>query len=183
MLRGAGIAFTVSPVRLDEAALRDALAGEGAGPHDIADALAEMKALRAAARRPDALCLGADQILSVGTDCLGKPGTPDEAMAQLSRLSGNTHVLHSALVAVEDSVPVWRHVGTARITFHPLSDGEIASYVARTWDQIRHSVGGYLIEGEGVRLMSRIEGDHFTIMGLPLLPLLTWLRVRGDITA
>lgn len=183
MLRAAGLSPQVLPARIDEEAIRAALQAEGAGPRDLADALAEMKARKLSDKHPGALVLGADQVLELKGEVFAKPETPDAARAQLRALSGKTHRLLSAAVVYRAGKPEWRHVGEARLTMHDLTGGEIDSYVTRNWDSIRHSVGCYQIEKEGVRLMSRIEGDHFTILGLPLIPLLSWLRLRGEMPA
>ncbi|MEI4471903.1 Maf family protein [Frigidibacter sp. MR17.24] len=181
MVAAAGLTADLAPARIDEEAVRQALAAEGASPRDQADALAEMKARKISDRVPGALVLGADQILDLDGQVFAKPETAEAARAQLARLSGKTHRLHSAAVVYRDGEPLWRHVGTARLTLNTLSERFIDGYVFRNWDDIRHTVGGYMIEKEGVRLMARIEGDHFTILGLPLLPLLNWLRVTGEI--
>lgn len=181
MLRAAGLDPTAVAPRVDEASLRDALVAEGATPRDIADALAEMKARKVAEKRPDALVLGCDQVLALDRQTFAKPETPDDARAQLQRLRGKTHKLLSALVVYENAEPVWRFVGEARLTMHDISDAYLDDYLARNWDSIRHSVGCYRIEEEGVRLFSAITGDHFTILGLPLLSLLAWLGNTGMI--
>lgn len=183
MLRAAGLSPQVLPARIDEEAIRAALQAEGAGPRDLADALAEMKARKLSDKHPGALVLGADQVLELKGEVFAKPETPDAARAQLRALSGKTHRLLSAAVVYRAGKPEWRHVGEARLTMHDLTGGEIDSYVTRNWESIRHSVGCYQIEKEGVCLMSRIEGDHFTILGLPLIPLLSWLRLRGEMPA
>lgn len=180
MLRAAGLTFDARPARVDEDAIRAALTAEGASPRDLADALAETKARKVSQRAPGALVLGADQILELKGEVFTKPDSPRDAIDQISRLAGQTHRLLSAAVVVKDGEPLWRHVSTARLTMHRLGADEITDYVTRNWDTIRHSVGGYLIEAEGVRLMSRIEGDHFTILGLPLIELLNWLRLRQN---
>jgi len=181
VLRSAGL--TVEPVaaRVDEATIRDALVAEAAHPRDIADTLAEMKARKVAERRPGDLVLGCDQILALDGRIFAKPASQTEAREQLVHLRGKTHRLHSAIVAYENAEPVWRHVAEARLTMHEFSDAYLDAYLARNWDSVRHSVGGYKIEEEGVRLFSAIAGDHFTILGLPLLPLLAWLGTRGII--
>lgn len=183
MLRAAGLSPQVLPARVDEQAIRAALEAEGASPRDLADALAEMKARKLSDRNPEALVLGADQVLDLKGQVFEKPATPDAARAQLRALSGKTHRLLSAAVIYRASKPEWRHVGEARLTMHELSDGFIDDYVTRNWDSIRHCVGCYQIEREGICLMSRVEGDHFTILGLPLIPLLNWLRLRGEMPA
>ncbi|WP_136644844.1 nucleoside triphosphate pyrophosphatase [Tabrizicola sp. YIM 78059] len=181
MLRSAGLAVEAVAPRVDESAVRDALLAESARPRDIADALAEMKARKVAERRADTLVLACDQVLEIEGRILSKPESPEEAHEHLRLLRGRSHKLLSAIVAYEDAKPVWRHIGEARLTMHPVSDSYLDDYVARNWESIRHSVGCYKIEEEGIRLFSAISGDHFTILGLPLLPLLAWMRTRGMI--
>ena len=181
MLRAAGLTVDAIAPRVDEATIRDALVAEGAHPRDIADTLAEMKARKVAEKHSDALVLGCDQVLALDRQTFAKPETPDQARAQLRQLRGQSHKLLSAIVAYENAEPVWRHVAEARLTMHAISDSYLDDYVTRTWDSIRHSVGCYKIEEEGVRLFSAISGDHFTILGLPLLPLLAWMGNRGMI--
>jgi septum formation protein len=181
MLRAAGLDPTPVAPRVDEATIRDALTAEGASPRDIADALAEMKARKVAEKYPKDLVLGCDQVLALDRETFAKPETPDDARAQLRQLRGKTHKLLSALVVYENAEPVWRHVSEARLTMHNFSDAYLDAYLDRNWDSVRHSVGCYKIEEEGVRLFSAITGDHFTILGLPLLPLLAWLGNRGMI--
>ena len=181
LLRAAGLAVEPVPPRVDETAIRQSLEAEGAKPRDIADTLAEMKARKVAERMPDRLVLGCDQVLDLDGEVLAKPETPENARDQLHRLRGRSHRLLSAIVAYEGGQPVWRHVGEARLTLHPISDAYLDDYLARNWDSIRHSVGCYKIEEEGVRLFSAITGDYFTILGIPLLPLLAWAATRGII--
>lgn len=181
LLRNAGFSLRVEPARIDEEMIRSALEAEGAHPRDMADALAEMKAAKVSARQPGVMTLGADQVLDLRGRVLAKPESPEDAIAHLRALSGETHSLLSALVVMRDGAPLWRHVGEARLTMHRLSDAFIADYVARNWEAIRWSVGCYKLEEEGVRLFSRIEGDYFTVLGLPLLPFLNWLHIRGDL--
>lgn len=183
LLHAACVAAEAVPARVDEEQIRLSLQAEGAGVRDIADTLAEMKARKIAERRPDALVLGCDQILEADRKPFAKPETPAEARSQLIELRGKTHRLLSAAVLYQAGKPVWRHVGEARLTMRDFSDSYLDDYIARNWDSLRHSVGGYKLEEEGVRLFSRIEGDHFTILGLPLLPLLSYLGTRGIIPA
>ncbi len=180
LLEAARVPVEIRPARVDEDALRAALAAEGASPRDTADALAEAKARKIAARTPG-LVLGCDQILAVDRDILAKPADPSEARAQLARLSGRRHDLFSAAVIYEDAVPVWRHVGHVRLHMRPLSVAYLDAYLARNWDSVRDSVGAYKLEEEGARLFSRIDGDYFTVLGLPLLEVLSYLTLRGVI--
>jgi len=181
MLRNAGLNFSVHHGRVDEVALAAALTADGAGAQDIADALAEAKARKISARAPGSLVIGADQTLECDGRVLSKPASPDDADGQLQFLSGKTHRLFAAAVVCENGAPIWRHTGTARLTMRDLSTEYRADYLARNWDDIRHCVGCYRIEAEGIRLFSRVDGDFFHILGLPLIELLTWLGIRGDI--
>lgn len=180
LLRAAGVAVAIRPARVDEEAVRAALAAEGVAPRDQADALAELKATKRAA---PGLTLGADQVLDHRGAVLAKPGTPEEAEAQIRALRGGRHALHAAAVIAEDGRPVWRHVATVTMTMRAVSDAYVADYVARNWETIRHAVGGYLIEAEGARLCARIDGDLFAVQGLPLLEVLGFLALRGAIAS
>jgi septum formation protein len=181
MLRSAGL--TIEPVapRVDEETARNALLAEGARPRDVADALAEMKARKVADRRPGDVVIGCDQVLECEGAIYSKPDTLEAARDHLRQLRGKSHRLLSAVVAYENAEPVWRHVAEARLTMHQISDDYLDDYLARNWESVRHSVGAYKIEEEGVRLFSAIAGDHFTILGLPLLRLLAWMGTRGMI--
>ena len=181
LLRNAGLQVTAQPARVDEQTIRHALEAEGATPRDIADALAEVKARKLADKNPTALVLGCDQVLAFQGRAFGKPETAEAARAQLHDLRGQTHQLLSAVVLYDQGKPVWRHVGQARLTMHTMSDTYIDAYLARNWASVQHSVGAYKLEEEGVRLFSAVEGDYFTILGLPLLALLGYLGQRGFI--
>lgn len=177
LLRGAGIAFDVVPSLIDERAVQ-AAAGLGA-PDEIAAHLARAKAVDVSMRHRGCIVIGADQTLASSSRLFNKPDGRDAATAQLRTLSGATHELHSAICAVRDGVVLFAHAESARMTMRPLSDAEIAAYLDAAGDAVTRSVGAYQIEGVGVRLFDKIEGDHFTILGLPLLPLLAFLRREG----
>lgn len=181
LLTSAGLEVTALPARVDEESLRQSLEAEAAKPRDIADALAEMKAAKLSNRHLQALVLGCDQVLDYKGTILTKPETRDAARRQLQTLRGQGHSLLSAAVLYEGGKPIWRHVGQARLQMREFSEGYLESYLDRNWPAISHSVGGYMLESEGVRLFDRIEGDYFTILGLPLLPLLSYLSTRGFI--
>lgn len=180
MLNAAGVAVEAFPAQVDEDSIKSSLTDAGAKPRDIADTLAEAKARKVSRKMLTSLVLGCDQIC-VGADghIFDKPETPDDARAQLSRLSGSVHRLISAAVICEQGAPVWRVVDTAQMTMRPLSAQFIDDYVNAYWDEIRHCVGCYRIEAEGAQLFASVSGSHFTIVGMPLLPVLDYLRLRG----
>ena len=179
LLQNAGVQVDAVPARVDEAAVRDAMIADGATPRDIADALAEIKALKVGSKEPEAMVLGCDQVLDLDGRILSKPETPDAALSQLKDLRGKSHQLLSAAVLAETGRPVWRHVGVVRLQMRNASDTYLAQYVERNWHSIRHSVGAYKLEEEGVRLFTQIRGDYFTVLGLPLIELLSYLGQRG----
>jgi septum formation protein len=180
MLRAAGLTFETSAAHVDEEALTASLQAAGHSARNIADALAEAKAVKISSRLPGITVIGADSTLALDDgSMLAKPESPDEAAAHLARMAGTRHRLYSAVVAARDGVPVWRAIGEAKLWMRPLSETFIADYVAREWDSIRWTVGCYEIEGAGVQLFEKIEGDPWTIIGMPMLPLLAWLRTTG----
>lgn len=181
LLEQAGVAVQVIVPRVDEDSVREALVAEGAPPRDVADTLAALKARRVAEKSGQAFVMGCDQVLDIEGRILSKPATPDEARTQLASLNGRRHKLNSAVVVFEDGQPVWRHVGEVRLHMRSCSDTYLDDYVARNWESIRDSVGSYKLEEEGVRLFSRIEGDYFTVLGLPLVELLSYLTLRGRV--
>ena len=179
LLRRAGIAFEVEVAHIDEPAIREGLKAENATAEEAADALAEAKAMRIARRRPDDLVIGADQILDLGGEWLEKPGTPERAKAQLASLSGRTHRQISAVVVVIGGARAWGMADAAHLSMRALDAPAIEAYLAAAGPEVLGCVGSYQIERVGIRLFERIEGDYFTILGLPLLPLINFLRLHG----
>lgn len=179
LLLAAGVPCAAEPARVDEEPLKRALAAEGAGPDRAALALAELKAVRVSRRHPGALVLGADQMLDCEGAWFAKPADMAAAKAQLLALRGRTHRLTSAVVAAQDGARLWHHVEAARLAMRPFSDSFLERYLAEAGTTVLASVGAYQIEGLGAQLFVRVEGDHSTILGLPLLPVLDFLRGRG----
>lgn len=183
MLRAAGLVVEVESPRVDEDSLKAALLAEEASPRDVADTLAEAKARKLGQRHPGKLVLGCDQVLDHAGGMLSKPKTREEAREQLLLLRGQTHRLLSAAVLYHEAQPIWRHVGVARLTMREFSGDYLEDYLDRNWPDVGTSVGGYKLESEGVRLFARVDGNHFIILGLPLVELLTYLSNRGTIAA
>ena len=174
LLQGAGVAFTARAAGVDEAAAKAALLGEGLGPRDVAEALAELKAIRV--RGGEALVIGADQTLDLDGELIDKAENLVEARERLLRLRGRPHKLHAAVVVAHGGQPIWRDLQTATLWMRPFSDAFLDDYLAREGEDVLSSVGCYRLEDIGVHLFSRIEGDYFTILGLPMLGLLDLLR-------
>jgi septum formation protein len=181
MLAGAGLAFEVRPATVDEPAVRVALemARPGVGPAEIALALAEAKALDISRGEPGAIVIGSDQVLEVEGAILSKSRDLVEASRTLRQLAGREHRLNAAVAIAETGVVGWRHVEVARVTVRPLDADAIKSYLELTGEGVLGSVGVYELEGLGARILERVDGDFFTVLGMPLLPLLGALRARG----
>jgi septum formation protein len=179
LLRNAGLAFDVVPARVDETAIKQALLAEDAKPHDIADALAEYKAQRVAAKHPAALVIGCDQVLVCDGRIYDKAQDMAQAEATLRSLRGKPHQLLSAAVIYDAGEPVWRTIGRAQLIMRSFSDEFLAAYLARNGDDVLTTVGCYKLEAEGVQLFARVQGDYFTVLGFPLLDVLEFLRNRS----
>ncbi|CAN5118772.1 Maf family nucleotide pyrophosphatase [soil metagenome] len=177
LLANAGIAVETVPAHIDERGIPQ---NSGlTAPGKIAALLAGEKAKLISRQNPDRYVVGADQTLALGDRLFSKPDNRAAAAVQISLLAGQTHELHSAVSVAKDGVPLFSDVSVARMTMRPLTDGEIAAYVDEAGDAVTTSVGAYQLEKTGVHLFERIDGDHFTILGLPLLPLLGFLRSRN----
>ena len=181
LMQNAGLSFRAVPARIDERAVEAPLAESGMKPEDIALILAEAKAAEVSERYPDALVVGSDQTLSLGDEVLHKVTDMEGARRRLLQLSGKTHQLNSAVVLVRNGETLWRHVEVAQLTMRTLDPRYVGRHLAQAGDAILSSVGAYQIEGLGIRLFEKIDGDTFTIMGLPLLPVLEKLRTLGEI--
>jgi septum formation protein len=180
MLTAAGVPFRALAPGVDEEAAKASLAADRLDGRALADALAELKAIKLSRQNPQALVLGCDSTVETADGhLLDKAATREESAEQLRRLAGTTHLLHSAAVVAEGGVPVWRHVDRVKLTMRPFGEAFLQSYLDAEWPAIGGCIGGYRIEGLGAQLFARIEGSQFTILGLPLLPLLDWLRTRG----
>jgi len=181
VLSGAGVAFEAVSPGVDEDAIKGSLLAEGVGPRDIADALAEAKAVKVSNKRAG-LVIGADQTMDLDGQLFDKVATVEEARDRLKLMRGKTHKLHCGMVVARDGVTIWREVVTTSLRMRPFSDDYLEAYLDRNAPGILSSVGCYQLEGEGVQLFDRIEGDYFAILGLSLIPLLDLLR-RHDAVA
>ena len=174
LLANAGITFECDPADIDERAMQES--SRLSAPGDIASLLARKKARSVSIRRPAQYVVGADQTLALGARIFNKPAGRAQAADQLRALAGHSHELRSAVAVVRDGKLLFEHVSVARMTMRPLRDTDIENYLNAAGDAVTSSVGAYQLEGFGVHLFDRIEGDHFTILGLPLLPLFAFLR-------
>lgn len=181
MLANAGLDFSVQPSTVDEPAVHAALRGDGSllAGEDVAEVLARAKAEDVSARLPDALVIGADQVLALGDRLFEKPKTDDEARSQLLELRGKTHALSSAVALAERGTVVWCHTDTVQVTMRSFSAAFVGRYMALAGHEVLNSVGCYQLEGPGVQLIESVSGDAFTVLGLPLFALLDELRERG----
>ncbi len=182
VLAAAGVVATSVKPNVDEDAMKIALRAEGLTVRDQAMRLAEMKAIKVSTRQPG-LVIGGDQMLALGEEGFDKPSTLDAARDHLRKLSGKPHTLETAIVVCEEGVPVWRHLARPRLTMRVLSEQFIDRYVDTVGEPLLATVGAYQLEGLGAQLFARVDGDFFSILGLPLLPLLDYLRVRGVLPA
>jgi len=181
LLGNAGVSAEPAPARIDEMMIKASLQAEGVSPRDLSDPLAEAKARKVAATRPNETVLGCDQVLAFGDRVFSKPASKSEAVEQLAALSGEDHQLFSAAVLYQEGKPIWRHIGTVALKMRRLSPAFIEAYVESHWDEIKWCVGGYRLEAEGAQLFRSVRGDYFDVLGLPLLPLLNFLKDRGDL--
>ena len=180
LLENAGVPFEAIAPGVDEEAVRQAMSANGTSASDMADALAELKAVKVG-RRTSRLTLGSDQTLELDGACLAKPETLEVLKTQILSLRGRVHRLHAAAVLVEQGVSVWREVKTATMTMRDFSSAFLDRYLEAVGRDVMGSVGGYHVEGLGLQLFERIEGDHFAVLGLPMVGLLQQLRQRGVI--
>ncbi len=179
MLADAGVTAKIDPAAVDEAEIKLSFRASGMIADETVEALAELKATRVSQRHPGTVVIGADQMLEVEGDWLDKPVDLDAARGHLDRLRGRRHRLVSVVVVAIDGARVWHATDAAKLTMRPFTDDFRDRYLASVGEDALHSVGAYQLEGLGAQLFSRVEGDFFTILGMPLLPLLEYLRIRG----
>ncbi|PKA39258.1 Maf-like protein [Rhizobium sullae] len=181
LLANAGLEFEAHAAKIDERAIEAPLEREGASPDTVASVLARAKAEEVSSRFPDSLVIGSDQTMSLRDHVFHKPHNMADAANHLRVLSGQTHRLNSAIAIIGNGALLWEHVSHASLTMRVLSADFISRHLARVGDKALGSVGAYQLEGEGIQLFDRIDGDYFTILGLPMLPLLQKLRELGAI--
>jgi septum formation protein len=183
LLERAGVGLRVDPASIDEATVKESLAAGSAKPAEMAETLAELKAQRISPKYPGLIVLGADQILECAGKLFDKPADLGEARGQLQALRGRKHRLLSSVVALRDGTRLWHHTGEAVLTMRDFSDTFLDDYLAEVGPKACESVGAYQLEARGAQLFGAVEGDYFTVLGLPLLPLLDFLRAQGELTA
>lgn len=183
MLRRAGVVYSIDPAHVDEDEIKRGMRASGATSAELAETLAELKGRKISARHGGALVIGADQVLNCQSRWFDKPDDRAQARAQLLELRGKMHELISCVCVMRDGQRLWHHIGRARLTMRPFTEEFLDDYLERAGDAVLHSVGAYQLEGLGAQLFSRIDGDYFTILGLPLLPLLDFLRNHGVVRA
>ena len=181
LLQQAGIEFDAVTALVDEEMMKASMRAEQAPHRDIADKLAEIKALKVSQKYPENFVLGCDQILSFNGEIFSKPKSKNALRDQIMALKSNQHDLLSAAVICQNAQPIWRFVGTARLTMRDFSETFLDNYIDQNWKSVENCVGGYQIEAEGIQLFQRVEGDYFSILGMPLLEILNFLTVRGVI--
>lgn len=181
LLKNAGVSYMIVDAGIDEEQVKLSYINEGYSPRDVADVLADMKAKKLSNRFPGKLVIGCDQILSFKDQIISKARNSNDLVHQLQTLEGNEHIVYSASVVYIDNKPEWRFIGSAKMTMRNLSHSFISKYVEENWTKIRHSVGGYEIESSGVSLFSKVDGDYFSVLGIPLLQLIDYLINRGVI--
>ena len=181
LLAAAGLPVETVGVVVDERGIEERLVREGASPAKVAQELAIAKALDGSMQRPGRLVIGADQTLALGYEQFHKPTDMAAAAEQLRRLAGHTHALHSGIAVALDGVVVFRAVESALLSMRELSEEALAAYLAEAGPTVMSSVGGYQLEGLGIHLFEKVEGNHMVILGLPLIALLAFLRSRGDL--
>jgi septum formation protein len=181
LLKNAGLNFMSIDAAVDEEQVKLSYINAGYTPRDVVDVLADMKAKKISNKFPCQLVIGCDQILSFKDQIISKAKNRNDLVHQLKALKGNEHIVYSASVVYINKKPEWRFIGSANMTMRNLSDNFILKYVEENWKKIQHSVGGYEIEGSGASLFSRIDGDHFSVLGIPLLQLIDYLINRGVI--
>jgi septum formation protein len=181
LLKNAGVSYMIVDAGIDEEQVKLSYINEGYSPRDVADVLADMKAKKLSNRFPGKLVIGCDQILSFKDQIISKARNSNDLVHQLKTLEGNEHIVYSASVVYIDNKPEWRFIGSAKMTMRNLSHSFISKYVEENWTKIRHSVGGYEIESSGVSLFSEVDGDYFSVLGIPLLQLIDYLINRGVI--
>lgn len=180
LLRNAGILFETYPPKIDEQLIKKSMVSEGLSARDMADQLAEMKASKVASKFANSFILGSDQIIEFQGQLVSKPSDKKDLFLNLKAFQNKTHHLYTAAVIYFEARPIFRHISKADVSFRALTDETLATYIDKFWDCIQYCVGGYRIEAEGIQLIRKINGDHFSVMGLPLLEVVNFLSLRGD---